>query len=76
MQTNEVSDSKSSSEAKALKNHKDILNEIQHLKQKIGLLELTLEQGDKELRVPKSFPGVKFLNYKDRKRILVVFFFS
>lgn len=60
-------------EEKLLKSQKDTLSEMELLKHKISELELSLEQA--EFRVPKTFPHVKFLNYKDRKRILVNRFF-
>lgn len=63
-------DSKTKFEEKITRNQRDAINEIALLKQKINELELSLEQA--EYRVPKTFPNVKFLNYKDRKRILVM----
>lgn len=48
----------------------EMANEISSLKKKIDHLELNLENA--EITVPKTFPNVKFKNYKDRKRILVV----
>lgn len=49
---------------------KEMAKEISFLKQKINHLELNLEQA--ELTVAKTFPNVRFKNYKDRKRILVI----
>ncbi len=66
---NDELDSKTKAEERLLKNQKDVFTEITLLKNKISELELSLEQA--EFRVPKTFPTVKFLNYKDRKRILV-----
>ncbi|XP_046635133.1 UDP-glucuronic acid decarboxylase 1-like [Daphnia pulicaria] len=63
------SESKSKKEEKSIKNQRDVFNEINLLKNKISELEISLEQA--EFRVPKTFPNIKFLNYKDRKRILV-----
>lgn len=65
-------DSKTKIEEKLMKNQKDVLHEITLLKNKINELEISLEQA--EFRVPKTFPNIKFLNYKDRKRILVKLF--
>lgn len=62
-------ESRTKIEEKLLKNQKDTFNEIALLKLKISELELSLEQA--QFRIPKTFPNVKFLNYKDRKRILV-----
>lgn len=61
--------SKTKNEEKLLKNQREVLSEITSLKKKINELEISLEQA--EFRVPKTFPNIKFLNYKDRKRILV-----
>jgi hypothetical protein len=63
-------ESKSKKEEKSIKNQRDVFNEINLLKNKISELEISLEQA--EFRVPKTFPNIKFLNYKDRKRILVI----
>ena len=49
---------------------KEMVNEISSFKKKIDHLELNLENA--EIAVTKSFPNVKFKNYKDRKRILVI----
>lgn len=57
-------------EEKLIQNQKDVINQLNSLKHKMSELEISLEQA--ELRVPKEFPSVKFLNYKDRKRILVI----
>lgn len=64
--------SKTKNEEKLLKNQREVLSEITSLKKKINELEISLEQA--EFRVPKTFPNIKFLNYKDRKRILVKLF--
>ena len=66
---NEELDARTKTEERLLKNQKDVVNEMTSLKNKISELEISLEQA--EFRVPKTFPNVKFLNYKDRKRILV-----
>lgn len=63
-------DSLTKIEEKLLKNQKDAFKEIASLKHKISELELSLEQA--QFKIPKTFPNVKFLNYKDRKRILVI----
>ena len=41
-------------------------NRIQELEDKLRRIEAKIEN-----RIPKNFPGVKFLNYKNRRRILV-----
>lgn len=63
-------DSKAKTEEKSIRNQRDVFNEISLLKNKISELEISLEQA--EFRIPKTFPNIKFLNYKDRKRILVI----
>ena len=64
------SEARSKIEGKLIQSQKDAVNEINLLKQKMSELELSLEKA--VLRVPKDFPSVRFLNYKDRKRILVM----
>lgn len=50
-------------------NDKDIKKYDDEAAQKIKHLEHKIEQ--LESRIPKQFPDVKFLNYRERKRILV-----
>ena len=54
---------------KPSKNQKDAVNEMTLLKNKISQLEISLELAERT--VPRKFPNIKFLNYRDRKRILV-----
>jgi hypothetical protein len=63
-------DANAKNEEKSIKNQRDLFNEINLLKNKISELEISLEQA--EFRIPKTFPNIKFLNYKDRKRSLVI----
>lgn len=48
------------------------IKKIKHLDEALlKIQELEMRLKDIEFRIPKKYPEVKFLNYKDRKRILV-----
>lgn len=49
-----------------IKNLEEAKSKIRELEEKLKFIEAKLEN-----RIPKSYPTVKFLNYKNRKRILV-----
>lgn len=50
------------------------VTDLADAKKKIADLEAKLES--LEIRIPKKYPDVKYLNYKLRKRILVRFIFT
>ena len=62
-------DDYSKREERDRQNYINTLNEISMLKEKLAILELDIKQS--EFKIPKVFPKVTFLNYKERKRILV-----
>ena len=68
---NEELDTRTKTEEKLglYKNQTDVVKEMTLLKNKISELEIGLKQA--EFKVRKTFPNIKFLNYNDRKRILV-----
>ena len=55
-----------SDDASEIKDLQEAKNKIRELEEKLKFIEAKLEN-----RSPKTYPAVKFLNYKNRKRILV-----